>query len=131
VIWETASGKKRGQFSGHRGVVSSVAFAPDGKTLASGSRDGAALIWDLVSPEKKSGPSTLEEKELQAIWDRLADADAGKANQAICTLIAHPKETAQYLKAHLKPVKVDFQQIDRYIRDLDDNSFEARKTATD
>ena len=37
VLWETASGKKRGQFNGHRGVVSSVAFAPDGKTMTSGS----------------------------------------------------------------------------------------------
>jgi hypothetical protein len=131
VIWETASGKKRGLFAGHAGVISSVAFAPDGRTLASGSRDGSALIWDLLSPGKKSGPSTLEEKELQAIWDRLAEADASKAHQAICTLIAHPKEAVQCLGANLKPLKVDFQQIDRYIRDLDDNSFEARKTATE
>jgi WD40 repeat protein len=131
VLWETASGKKRGQFNGHRGVLSSVAFAPDGKALASGSRDGTALIWDLVRPGKKSGSSALEEKELQAAWDRLADADAAKAYQAVCTLIAHPKETVQYVGAHLKPITVDFQQIDRYIRELDDNSFEARKTATE
>jgi WD40 repeat protein len=131
VVWETASGKKRGQFTGHRGVVSSVAFAPDGKTLASSSRDGTALIWDLLSPGKKSGPSTLEEKDLQATWDRLADADTAKAYQAVCTLIAHPKEAVQFLRAQLKPVSVDFQKIDRYIRDLDDNSFKARKTATE
>ena len=28
-------------------------------------------------------------------------------------------------------MSVDFQQIDRYIRELDDNSFEVRKTATE
>jgi hypothetical protein len=133
VLWETASGKKRGQFVGHRGVISSVAFAPDEKTLASGSRDGTAIIWDLLTPGKKAGqPSAaIDEKVLEATLDHLADSDAGKAYQAVCTLIAHPKETVQFLDTRLKPVSVDFQQIDRYIRDLDDNSFEARKTATE
>ena len=97
VLWEVASGKKRGQFVGHRGVISSVAFAPNGKTLASGSRDGTAMIWDLLSPGKKAGqpsPAT-DEKQLEATWDHLADADAGRAYQAVCTLIAHPKETVE------------------------------------
>jgi WD40 repeat protein len=131
VLWETATGKTRGYFNGHKGVISSVAFAPDGKTLASGSRDGTALVWDMLSSGKKSSPLSLDAKELEATWDRLADADGSKAYQAICVLIAHPDEAAQLLAARLKPVTVDFQQIDRYIRDLDANSFDARKTATE
>lgn len=133
ILWETASGRKRGQFNGHRGVLSSVAFAPDGKTLASGSRDGTVLIWDLLSPGKKSGQlaTAIEGKELEPTWDQLADADAAKAYKAICTLIAHPNETVQFLGTKLKPVAVDFQQIDRYIRELDDNSFDLRKSATE
>jgi len=131
-LWETASGKKRGQFNGHRGVVSSVAFAPEGKTLASGSRDGTVLMWDLLSPGKKASESpTSNSKELEAAWDRLADSDAGRAYQAACILIAHPKETVRLLEIKLKPVVVDFQQIDKFIRDLDDNNFDRRKTATD
>ncbi len=131
-LWETASGKKRGQFNGHRGVVSSVAFAPDGKTLASGSRDGTVLIWDLLSPGKKATESpTSNSQELETLWNRLADSDASRAYQAVCTLIAHPKETVQFLDTRLKPVVVDFQQIDRFIRNLDDNSFDVRKTATE
>src|SRR5262249_33709678 len=87
VLWETASGKKRGQFTGHHGVISSVAFAPDGKTLASGSRDGTALVWDMLSSVKKSSPLALNAKELEANWDRLPDADGSKAYQAIGVLI--------------------------------------------
>jgi outer membrane protein assembly factor BamB len=123
VLWETASGKKRGQFTGHRGVVSSVAFAPGGKTMASGSRDGTVLIWDLLSPGKKAN------QELEGSWDHLADVDAALAYQAICKLIAHTNETVAFLGSKLKPAAVDFQRIDRYIRELDDNNFDVRKTA--
>eukprot|EP00961_Rhodomonas_salina_P288710 3901798-Rhodomonas_salina.1 len=39
---------------GHTGGVLSVVFAPDGKTLASGSSDGTVKLWDAVSGSQKS-----------------------------------------------------------------------------
>ena len=37
---------------GHTKVVNAVAFSPDGKTIASGGRDGLICFWDIGSGEK-------------------------------------------------------------------------------
>merc|ERR1711988_1496189 len=37
--------------SGHSSDVYSVCYSPDGKTLASGSRDSTVRIWDVMSGE--------------------------------------------------------------------------------
>lgn len=40
------------ELSEHTGDVWSVAFSPDGKTLASGSSDGTARLWDVFTGEE-------------------------------------------------------------------------------
>jgi WD40 repeat protein len=42
-----AESEERAVFKGHTGPVWSVTFSPDGKTLASGSADGTAVLWDV------------------------------------------------------------------------------------
>jgi len=46
-FWDRASGKELAVLRGHKSVVSSVAFSPDGQTLASGSGDETIRLWDL------------------------------------------------------------------------------------
>jgi WD40 repeat protein len=48
-VAETATGGERCRFVGHRGTVVCLSFAPDGKSLVSGSTDTTALVWDLTS----------------------------------------------------------------------------------
>jgi WD40 repeat protein len=45
--WDTATGKPTHKFGGLSDKVRSVAYSPDGRTLAAASRDGRIVLWDV------------------------------------------------------------------------------------
>lgn len=49
-VWKVNSWELINTIEGHASSVDSLAFSPDGKTLASGGRDGTILLWDFSSP---------------------------------------------------------------------------------
>ena len=48
-LWDTTTGKHLGTLQGHKQAIWSVAFSPDGRTLASSSADGSLRLWNVAS----------------------------------------------------------------------------------
>ena len=59
-IWSVQTGQLLDQLSGHEGPVSSLAFAPNGGVLVSGSWDRTARIWSIFTRTQTSEPLQLQ-----------------------------------------------------------------------
>jgi WD40 repeat protein len=130
-LWEVATGKVRRQFTGHQREISALAFAPDGKSLISGSGDTMALIWDVLAPDQKR-TGDLTAKELTDLETDLAGADGIKAFRAVRLLATVPHQVVPFLQERLKPVPgVDPQRVDQLIKELDSSSFMVRTKASE
>ena len=75
-----------------RSCVSCVAFAPDGRHLATGHPDGMIFIWNIDLPVAK--PAQLAPKELDSLWTDLVATDASLAWRAVWRLADAPDEAA-------------------------------------
>jgi WD40 repeat protein len=57
ILWEVVGGQQIGEpLTGHTDYVNSVAFSPDGQTLASGSSDGTIRLWEVATGQQISAP---------------------------------------------------------------------------
>jgi WD40 repeat protein len=56
-LWDVHTALERASLKGHQGAVWCAAFTPDGRTLATGSDDTTAILWDVagVGPAALSG----------------------------------------------------------------------------
>jgi WD40 repeat protein len=53
--------------TGHANAVSSVAFSPDGKTLATGSLDDTVQLWDIATRQQIGDPLTGNSGEVKSV----------------------------------------------------------------
>jgi WD40 repeat protein len=53
-LWDVRTGTQRQAFRGYHGGVRSVAFSPDGRTVAAGDEWGRALLWEVPSGQLRA-----------------------------------------------------------------------------
>src|SRR5207245_6130712 len=131
-VWDVATGRELATFLGHQAQIDSVAFAPDGRTLASGSDDTTALIWDVRGLSAKAGPAPrlLDAAAVKAHWADLAANDAVLAAEAANALVGSPRETLAFLKTQLQAAPVaDGKRIAVLLEQLNSEQFKVRQKA--
>jgi hypothetical protein len=133
-IWDAATGKQVFQIDlrGGRVHFDSCALAPNSKILALGMNDTSILAWNLppASSQESLRLGALDHKKAEGLWADLASPDAGKAHQAIWTLVVAGNKAIPFLEGWLSPVaEKELQSIGRWIADLDSSKFAVRKAA--
>jgi WD domain, G-beta repeat len=129
---EVITGRERHTFVGHKGPLLTLAFAANGKTLVSGSRDTTALVWDLTGQHSTKSPlaKSLSPIEIEACWADLAGEDAALGYQTTRRLAAAAENAVPYLAPKLSPIPaVDEKRLARLIADLDKDEFRVRQAA--
>jgi tetratricopeptide (TPR) repeat protein len=74
-LWDLATGRETLTIKGHGGDVTSVAFSPDGRLLASASADGTVKVYDA----REVTPELLTHDEARRLIVFLVDRSAGEA----------------------------------------------------
>jgi len=86
-LWDVARGRELATLEGHKGLVGALAFAPDGRTLATAGRDRIVRFWTVA--EGMSSPRRTYEWPAGAIYalafstDGLLAAVAGDAGTIV------------------------------------------------
>src|SRR5439155_19770909 len=130
TVWDVHTGKAMTKFQGHQGTIGVVAYAPDGRSVASGSSDTTALIWDVQGLSAKAGPAptALTADAVRARWDDLASENGFAAVEAINQMAAAPRDVVPFLAKTLEPAPaVDPMVIEKLIEQLDSNEFKVRQ----
>jgi hypothetical protein len=82
-------------------------------------------------PNCPKQPPQLSEMELQALWADLADADAGRRQQALQRLAAAPQQSVPFLRTRCLPTVDQQARFARVIGDLDDPHLPTRERAVE
>jgi WD40 repeat protein len=133
-FWDSGSGKVLVARKGLAPNSRLLAFAPDGKSLATAGPDLGPLLWEVPGLTAEGRPAAKEvtAETLPELWKDLSGDDAPRAWQAMLALAGAPKEALPFVKKQLEPSATpDAKQVARWLTDLDAEQFQDREKATE
>ncbi|HEX3147911.1 MAG TPA: PQQ-binding-like beta-propeller repeat protein [Gemmataceae bacterium] len=111
--------------------ITSLAFTPNGKALASATIDGSVTLWNTSNAKPLDAPHPPTEQLMKAWWAELAGNDMLVVHRSIWGLTAHPDATVSYIGERTEPAKgPGRERIQRWLLDLDNDRFAVREVAT-
>jgi WD40 repeat protein len=134
-VWDLVHGQELGKLKGHVGRVTGLRFLP-GNRVVSASDDTTMLIWEGIAPKKNEGAQAVElsARQLAGLWSDLEKEDAGKAYQAMRTIMTSPQQAIALIQDQLTPVPparpVAPERLAKLIADLDSDHFAVREQAS-
>ena len=105
-----------------------LAFAPDGRHLLFGTREGAVCLVKTAPPGAGDN-GKLDHKALETFWTDLASGDAAVAYRAQLALSAARDTVPAFLAERLCPAPADDAVLKRLIADLDHEHYVVRRAA--
>jgi len=83
-VWDTRTGKLHSVFSGHKQSIASIAFSPDGKTLASSSDDSTLKFWNITTQQELLNIRRLGGPVRGLMFSPQGDLLIGRSLGALC-----------------------------------------------
>ena len=136
-VFEIPSGKRllhlpaKGRLTNWNGrqFATCLAFAPDGRAVATGHADGTILLWDMA-PAWKAIIPPKGSVDPSACWKDLADPDPKIAWASIERLTSDPVAAVRLVGTNVKPVVLDARWVAARIAELSSADFKTRESAT-
>jgi hypothetical protein len=126
-LWDVFAGKRLGQFRVPGQPFTDLALSESGAILAAAQADKTALTWSLRGLGEATRPEKLDTRDLETLWRQLAEADAGRAYQAVRKLSRAPTAAIPLLRGRLQPATPG--KVPALIADLDAKRFVTRQAA--
>lgn len=111
--------------------ITSLAFAVDGKFLASATVDGSVTMWDTSDSKNPDTSRLPTDRLLNVWWDDLIADDLTVVHRSIWGLIDNPAGAVPFIRERTQPAKgPGRERIRRWLTELDNDRFPIREAAT-
>lgn len=131
-VWEVRTSRLIQEVEGHTGWVWGIALSPDESVLASCGVDTKLVCWDLAGVGRVVRRTRLTRTDVDKMMADLSSADAGAAYRAVSALAGDPDASLPHLEKRLSERRkgATAEELARLIRDLDDEEWDVRESAT-